>query len=144
MLLLGIGNSVGWGVMIAYLQLLSAKFDRTLQFTRFVVFVQAVPIIGRCLNATYWITIPHYIRMFYVVCFQCVSYGLLITTMIIPTETYGCNVATIAVTLFTFARVVGEATIVGYMKALPQELIATYGLGTGISDMLATCIMLTA
>ena len=51
--------------------------------------------------------------------------------------------ATIACIIFMFCRATGEATIVGFMKALPQELIATYGTGTGLSDCIATGVILT-
>ena len=62
--------------------------------------------------------------------------------MVYATENVGCNLATIALVLFAFCKAVGEATLVGYMKALPQELIATYGMGTGLSDALATGVMM--
>ena len=31
----------------------------------------------------------------------------------------------------------------GYLKALPQELIATYGMGTGLSSCVSTGVMLS-
>ena len=67
MLFLGIANSAGYGIILAYLYLLSARWDRQLQYTQLIVFVQAVPIIGRFLNASYFITVQHYIRLFIVV-----------------------------------------------------------------------------
>jgi len=56
MLFLGIANSTGYGIILAYLYLLSARWDRTLQYTQLIVFIQAVPIIGRFLNASYFLT----------------------------------------------------------------------------------------
>ena len=64
--------------------------------------------------------------------------------MIYPTEDLGCNLATCSLVSFMFAKAVGEATLVGYLKALPQELIATYGMGTGLSDCIATLVMMMA
>lgn len=142
MLLLGLGNSVGFGIMIAYLNLLSAKFDRSLQFTQFVVFINAIPIIGRFINATFLITKVHYIRIFHVMLAQIAAYIFLITAMVSADEDIGIPCATAACVIFMFAKSIGEATIVGFMKALPQELIATYGTGTGLSDCFATLVML--
>ena len=143
MLMLGIGNSVGYGVMIAYLQMISAKNDRTLQFTQFVVFIQAVPIIGRFINATFLIKKVHYLRIFQVMIGQLFAYLLLIIAMIAGSSPIAMPLATSACIIFMFCRAIGESTIVGFMKALPQELIATYGTGTGLSDCFATGVMLT-
>lgn len=140
MLLLGFGNSCGYGIMITYLLMLSSKFDRNLQYVQFVVFIQAVPIIGRFLNATYFIQTAHYIRLFNVIIMQVVAYLLLIVSMVCFDEDVGMLSATAACVLFAFARAIGEATIVGYLKALPQELIATYGMGSGLSDCFLTCV----
>jgi len=62
--------------------------------------------------------------------------------MVYASENVGCNLATLALIIFAFCKAVGEATLVGYMKALPQELIATYGMGTGLSDAIATGVMM--
>ena len=138
--MLGLGNSFAFGIMLAYLNLLSAKFDRSLQYVQFVVFIQAVPIVARFLNATFFIRTAHYIRLFNVVIMQLISYFLLIISMIFFDEDIGILTATAATVIFAFAKVIGEATIVGFLKALPQELIATYGMGTGLSDCFSTCI----
>ena len=75
---------------------------------------------------------------------QIVAYIFLIVAMIAgDNSTVAMPCATSACIIFMFCRSIGEATIVGFMKALPQELIATYGTGTGLSDCIATGVILT-
>ena len=74
---------------------------------------------------------------------QLAAYLFLIIAMVSGNEDIGIPCATIACIIYMFAKSIGEATIVGFLKALPQELIATYGTGTGLSDCLATGIMMS-
>lgn len=103
MLLLGMGNSIGYGVMIAYLNMLSAKFDRSLQFYQFVVFIQAVPIIARFVNASFFIKTIHYLRLFLVIMVQLLAYILLIIAFVKPDDDVGIPCATFACVLYLFA-----------------------------------------
>lgn len=73
--------------------------------------------------------------MFYVSLFMVIAYCFLASAIIYPDENVGLTCASIASLLFQATRAIGEATIVGYMKAIPQELICTFGTGTGLGDM---------
>ena len=134
MLLLGFINNVGLGVMLAFLGQLSSNYDRNLQFAQFTVAVMAVPILARFLNAYFFIQTLHDIRVFLVACFFIVSYIFLTFAFIFPDEQIGIPFASLAVIIYSFARSIGESTIVGYIKAIPQELVCTFGTGTGMSD----------
>lgn len=46
--------------------------------------------------------------------------------MALPFAVVGC-------VLHQLARSIGEATILGYLKALPQELIVSFGTGSGVA-----------
>ena len=81
--------------------------------------VQAVPILARCMNAYYFIQIAHDIRVFIVACLFIVSYIILAFAFTFPDETIGIPFASLAVIIYAFARSIGEATIMGYIKAIP-------------------------
>ena len=61
----------------------------------------------------------HYYRIFNVMIAQFVAYLFLIISMVKGDEDVGIPCATIAAIIFMFAKAIGEATIVGFMKALP-------------------------
>ena len=138
MLCVGWFNNMGYGIMLAFLYQLSSDFDRNLQVAQFMVAVQAVPILARMYNANYLIQTPHDLRLFYVCLFQALAYALLACAMVYPTESIGIPCASLAAIIFQASRSIGEATIVGYIKAIPQELICTFGTGMGLGDMFQT------
>lgn len=45
----------------------------------------------------------------------------------------GFYLCIIACLMHGFSQAFGEATIMGYLKALPSDLIMTFGSGTGLS-----------
>jgi hypothetical protein len=65
---IGFVLNAGLGVMVAFTANLSAMFDRNLQFAMFAVFLQAVPILARIINANFFIQTSHESRLL-VVCF---------------------------------------------------------------------------
>ena len=78
---------------------------------------------------------PHDLRMFYVSLSQICAYCLLFAAIVYPDELIGIPCASASAIIFQSSRAIGEATIVGYIKAIPQELICTFGTGTGIGDL---------
>lgn len=54
--------------------------------------------------------------------------------ILFPNESVGIPCASLAALIFQASRAVGEATIVGYIKAIPQELVPAFGTGTGLGD----------
>ena len=119
MLLIGFINDVGFGVMLAWLSSLSSKYDRNLQFMQFGIFVQAVPILARAINAKYSIQTGHQKRMGHITIAFLFSYLILALSVFFPNENFGIPLASLACVLYQIARSFGEATIVGYMKAIP-------------------------
>ena len=134
MVCIGFINNVGFGVMIAFLTQLSNKFDRNLQCAQFIVAVQAMPILARMFNANYLIQTPHDLRLFYVSLCQIIAYCILYAAVMFPTESVGIPCASFAALIFQASRAIGEATVVGYIKAIPQELVPMFGTGTGLGD----------
>ena len=63
---------------------------------------------------------------------------MLACAVIYPTEDFGIPCASFAAIIFQASRSIGEATIVGYIKSIPQELICTFGTGTGLGDLFMT------
>ena len=134
MFFLGFINNLGYGVIVAYLMFLSNKFERNLQFTQFMVAVNAMPILARMFNANYLITTPHILRIFYCCLIQIIAYCLLYIAIMFPNESVGIPVTSLAALIFQMARATGESTIMGYMKGIPQELVPIFGTGTGLGD----------
>jgi len=136
MRMFGIGfiNNAGLGVMIIYTMNLSAEFNRNLQYAMFVVFVQAVPIVARIFNSLFFIQISHESRLI----FTCILFILSYTSIALSIrssnrEDVALPCAIVGCILHQLGRSIGEATILGYLKALPQELICSFGTGSGVS-----------
>ena len=58
-------------------------------------------------------------RIFYVMLAQILAYIFLIIAMVSADDDVGIPCATLACIIFMTAKSIGEATIVGFMKALP-------------------------
>ena len=119
MVLIGFINNVGYGVIIGYLVKLSNLYNRNLQCAQFLVAVQAMPILARMYNANYLINTPHDLRLFYVSLCLVVAFCILYMAIMFPSESVGIPAASVAALLFQGSRAIGEATIVGYIKAIP-------------------------
>lgn len=78
-----------------------------------------MPILARMFNANYLIQTPHDLRLFYVSLFQVIAFCLLYVSIIYPDETIGMPCASLAALMFQGTRSIGEATVVGYIKAIP-------------------------
>ena len=78
-----------------------------------------MPILARMYNANYLIQTPHDLRLFYVSLTQMLGYALMACAIVYPDESIGIPSASIAALLFQASRAIGEATIVGYIKAIP-------------------------
>ena len=73
-------------------------------------------------------------RLFYVSLFMIIAYCILYAAIMFPDEEVGIPCASLAALIFQGSRSIGEATIVGYIKAIPQELVPAFGTGTGLGD----------
>ena len=97
-----------------------------------------MPILARMYNANYLIQTPHDLRLFYVSMFQVIAYCFLSIAVMFPNESVGIPCASLAALIFQGSRAIGEATIMGYIKAIPQELVPMFGTGTGLGDAFQT------
>jgi len=78
-----------------------------------------MPIMARMWNASSLIRTPHQVRLFYVSLAQIIAYMILYAAVMFPSESVGIPLASFAALLFQASRCIGEATVVGYMKAIP-------------------------
>jgi hypothetical protein len=61
------------------------------------------------------------------------SYLLLAFSLMESTKVSGFYWSLVSCCLHGFSQSLGEATIMGYLKALPSDLVQTFGSGTGLS-----------
>lgn len=95
----------------------------------FVVFLQTVPIIATIVNALWFISTSHENRLIVASILFIVSYIFIAFSINDHEEKIALPCSVIACLLNQLGRSIGEATILGYLKALPQELIVSYGTG---------------
>ncbi len=99
----------------------------------FCVFLQTVPVIALYVNATFLITINHDIRLLGTSVIFLVSYLTLAASIMYSSLQF----ALMACIINQFAKSIGEATVMGYMKGIPQELVVTFCSGMGSSTFFA-------
>lgn len=120
MFAIGFINNAGLGVMIMYTSTLSAEMDRNMEFAMFLVFVQAVPIIATIINALWFINTSHESRLIVAaICFICSYISIAFSISSKKDEDMSLPFAVLACLVNQLGRSIGEATILGYMKALP-------------------------
>ena len=78
--------------------------------------------------------------MFYGTIVQILAYCLLFIAVFYPAESVSIPCASLAAIVFQVSRSIGESTILGYIKAIPQELVCIFGTGTGLGDSFQTVI----
>ena len=138
MFFVGCVLDIGLGMMVAFTSQLSSNHGRNFHFAMFTVFLQAVPILGRILNAVFLIKIPHDQRLLSVCFLFVISFGILSVATFYSINEWSLGFALAACLLHTFAKSIGEATVVGYIKAIPQELVVSFSTGTGVSSFFQT------
>jgi CLN3 protein len=132
MFFIGFINNASIGVMLMYTSSLSAEMDRNLEFAMYVVFLQAVPIIANIINSLWFINTSHESRLIVAsICFICSYILIAFSINDRQDEDMSLPFAIAACLVNQLGRSIGEATVLGYMKALPQELIVAFGTGQG-------------
>ena len=63
---------------------------------------------------------------------------LLFIAVFARSESVSIPCASLAALVFSASRAIGESTVVGYIKAIPQELVCIFGTGTGLGDSFQT------
>lgn len=111
----GLVNNIGIGVLVAYTSQLASEKNQNYNFAMFCVFLQTVPIIAVFLNAQFLIQINHEIRVLGTCIVFLLSYMTLAGSIVydsLPLALLSCMV-------HQFAKSIGEATVMGYMKGVP-------------------------
>ena len=76
----------------------------------------------------------HEKRMLNVTILFLLSYLCLAVTMYWQDYDIALPFGYVALIVHQIARSLGEASFIGYLKAVPQELIVSFGSGTGVAD----------
>jgi hypothetical protein len=130
---IGVYNNMGIGIMLAYVQQLANNKNESYNYTICQIMLLTIPILAIFLNAKLLITINHKTRVQWVTALFAFSY--LLFAIVIQTQSLFMSVVTSIVVVF--ASKLGEATIMGYLKGVPQELITSFTTGVGGSIFFA-------
>ena len=84
-------------------------------------------------NSYFLIQIPHDKRIFGLSASFLFSYVALAAAMINQESPMSMLYVLVACITHSFAKTLGEACILGYLKAIPQEMVVTFSSGTGAS-----------
>jgi len=90
--------------------------------------------LARYFNSTYLIQIEHSRRIVLVTWLFLATYALLGLVIYFQEYEFAFFLGFITCMVHQFSRAIGEAVIVGYLKAVPQELIIPFSSGTGVAS----------
>jgi hypothetical protein len=107
-------------------------YSQTLTLTHYR-FLTAIACIARFINAFFLIRLSHAVRVLINTILMLVSFMLLAMSMTQFDRITGFYWCSVACLFHGFSQAFGEATIMGYLKALPSDLVLTFGSGTGLS-----------
>lgn len=138
MFLVGLVNNIGVGVLVSFTSELADKHNFNYNFAMFVVFLNAVPILALFLNAYLLIQTSHQKRVLGVSAIFFLSYVLLAAALWWQLMSFSVTLAVLSVVLHRLASSIGEATVLGYIKSVPQEMVVTFSSGTGASFFVET------
>ena len=96
-------------------------------------FQQAISALARFANAMFFVRVPHATRLLVNTMLMLISFLLLTFSLMEFELITGFYWSIIATIVHQFSQAFGEATIMGYLKGLPSDLVMTFGSGTGIS-----------
>ena len=131
MAIIGFANEVHTPLIMTYSLALAISFGYSMYFNEYVCFVIGVPIIARSINSRYLIVFDHKPRI-YIACLGILAaYAIVSVGVFDPLKTPERTMwlLSIAVIIANSSTSIGEATMYGYLKGIPQELIFMYNLG---------------
>ena len=105
----------------------------THSFTDIFSLLTAVSAFARSINAEFLIRVAHSNRILANTILMLLSFMLLAMSLANSLSIEGLYWCIIACICHGFAQAFGEATIMGYLKGLPSEMVQTFGSGTGLS-----------
>jgi CLN3 protein len=99
-------------------------------------FLTALSLIARFINAIFLIRVQHVNRIFANTSLMLFSFLLLAFSLSEFDKLSGFYYCIAASLLIGFSQAFGEATLMGYLKAFPSDLVMTFGSGTGLSGFI--------
>ncbi|EER08755.1 Protein btn1, putative, partial [Perkinsus marinus ATCC 50983] len=79
-------------------------------------------------------------RIFFTLCCQTLSYGLLAVAAILTNPNFGFALSLIGTVLTGFAQAIGEVNNISRLHRLPATLIGAWGAGTGLAGIVGPLI----
>ena len=138
MFLVGLINNIGIGIFVAYTSSLANYFGQNFYFVVFEVGLQAVPILAIIFNSSYLIKVQHQRRLKHVCVLFLASYLTMAYAIFNQKNETSLYFAFAACIIYNFSRWIGEATVMGYIKGIPQELVVPFSSGTGAACYFAS------
>ena len=89
--------------------------------------------LARYINSQFLIRVAHSNRILANTILMLLSFMLLAMSLANFLSIEGLYWCIVACIFHGFAQAFGEATIMGYLKGLPSEMVQTFGSGTGLS-----------
>ena len=103
-------------------------------FSNYILrFLTAIAALSRFINAFVFIKVAHATRILINTVAMLLSFMTLALSIVKYQAIEGFYWCIIACILHGFSQAFGEATIMGYLKGLPSDLVMTFGSGTGLS-----------
>jgi len=87
----------------------------------------------RFVNAFFLLNFSHVSRILISTILMLLSFLLLAFSLMESDSLTGFYWCLVSCVLHAISQAFGEATILGYLKALPSDLVQTFGSGTGLS-----------
>ena len=130
MCIIGFSNEVHTPIIVAYSALYALNHDYLQDFSMFICFVLGIPILARTINARWFVVYNHRPRIYMVCKGFVVSYIIVIISYLVPMQSATVlTLLSLAAIISTFTTSIGEASMIGYLKGIPQELIFLYNMG---------------
>ena len=130
MTIIGFANEVHTPIIAAYSVVFAMHHDYLQDFSMFLCFVLGFPILARTINARWIVVFNHRPRIHMACAGFVVAYIIVITSYVAPmAPATVLTLLSAAAIISTCATSIGEASMIGYLKGIPQELIFLYNMG---------------
>ena len=133
------GSTWSWGSLLC-LRVISSPIDFSAKSLCKILFGQSLNRLlavlsatARFSNAFFLLNYSHASRILICTILMLMSYLLLALSLMESATVSGFYWSLVSCCLHGFSQSLGEATLMGYLKALPSDLVQTFGSGTGLS-----------
>ena len=136
MIFIGIANFVHWEVFLAFTHILYRKHYEVEAYGMFKVLTYGLISLFTIAHAKFMVTTEHAERLVITRHLQIAGYVPFILAWLLQDYTLGIVLASFASLIQAFALIYGECTVLGFFKAIPQEMITTYSQGKMIAELI--------